>query len=307
MNDREARTVPAIEKGRVLFMLRCMTSAIAGLKANMTGMDVTGNNVSNVNTDAFKSSSVTYRDAMYQEVSGGSAGNANTAGTNPSQIGYGSTASSINVNTGMGGQDATGNGYDVYIKGDGYLIVGKSAKDATADTFTDYKYTRLGSLSWDSNGYLTAGDGNYVCGYEWDTTANPPAMGTTLKAIKLPAVANGQSITNLSIGPDGTITCSNGGTSTTVGKIMLGTFTNPSGLEHAGNSFYNATPNAGAENNVAPGSSGTNTLITGCLEASNVDLATEFSNMIIYERGYQANTKIVSVADEMLQTLVNMK
>ena len=283
-------------------MLRCMTSAIAGLKANMTGMDVTGNNVSNVNTDAFKSSSVTYRDAMYQEISGGAAGNANTAGTNPSQVGYGSTASSINVNTTMGGQDATGKSDDVYIKGDGYLIVGKSAKDGD-DKFGDYKYTRLGSLSWDSNGYLTAGSGNYVCGYQ--CTAG--TMGSTLQAIKLPTSGANKSISNISIGPDGTITCSNGGTSETVGKIRLAAFTNPSGLEQAGSSFYTATDNAGARVEVDPGASGTNTLITGALEASNVDLATEFSNMIIFERGYQANTKIVSVADEMLQTLVNMK
>lgn len=284
-------------------MLRCMTSAIAGLKANMTGMDVTGNNVSNVNTDAFKSSSVTYRDAMYQEISGGAAGNANTAGTNPSQVGYGSTASSINVNTTIGGQDATGKSDDVYIKGDGYFVVGKSSKNDSDDTFTDYKYTRLGSLSWDSNGYLTAGSGNYVCGYE----CTDGTMGTTLQAIKLPTPGANKSISNISIGPDGTITCSNGGTSATVGKIRLATFTNPSGLEQAGNSFYTATDNAGSRVEVDPGSSGTNTLITGALEASNVDLATEFSNMIIYERGYQANTKIVSVADEMLQTLVNMK
>lgn len=287
-------------------MLRCMTSAIAGLKANMTGIDVTGNNVSNVNTDAFKSSSVTYRDAMYQEISGGAAGNANTAGTNPSQVGYGSTASSINVDTTIGGQDSTGKPYDVFIKGDGYLIVGKDAKGA-GDKFGDYKYTRLGSLSWDSNGYLTAGSGNYVCGYEWDGAADPPAMGSTLQAIKLPTPASGKSISNISIGPDGTITCSNGGTSETVGRIRLATFTNPSGLEQAGNSFYTTSGNAGSRVDIDPGSGGTNTLVTGALEASNVDLATEFSNMIIYERGYQANTKIVSVADEMLQTLVNMK
>lgn len=286
-------------------MLICMTSAIAGLKANMTGMNVTGNNVSNVNTDAFKSSSVTYRDAMYQEISGGAAGNANSAGTNPSQVGYGSTASSINVDTTIGGKNSTGNPNDVYIKGDGYLIVGNSAKNTTDDTFTGYKYTRLGKLSFDSNGYLSAGDGNYVCGYEYDAANSK--MGTTLQAIKLPTPVGGKIISNISISPDGTITCNNGGTIQTVGQISLATFTNPSGLEQSGSSFFSKTPNAGTETDIAPGTDGTNTLITGSLESSNVDLATEFSNMIVYERGYQANTKIVSVADEMLQTLVNMK
>lgn len=287
-------------------MLRCMTSAIAGLKANMTGIDVTGNNVSNVNTDGFKSSNVSFRDTMYQEISGATANSANAAGTNPSQIGYGAAASSVNVNTTAGGQNATGKSSDVYIKGDAYFIVGSSTKDA-ADTFADYKYTRLGTLSWDSAGYLTAGAGNYVCGYEYNGAATPPAMGTTLQAIKLPAPAAGKSISNIAISSDGTITCNNGGVITTVGQIALSSFTNPGGLSQIGSSFYSKTDNAGTPQIITPGTDGTNSLITGSLESSNVDLATEFSNMIIFERGYQANTKVVSVADEMLQTLVNMK
>jgi flagellar hook protein FlgE len=285
-------------------MLRCMTSAIAGLKANMTGIDVTGNNISNVNTDAFKSSSVSFRDTMYQEIAGATANSGNAAGTNPSQIGYGSAASSINIDTTAGGQNATGKASDVYIKGDGYLIVGGSSKNAD-ETFADYKYTRLGTLSWDSAGYLTAGSGNYVVGYQYD--AENDVMGTTLQAIKLPTPAEGKTISNISIASDGTITCNNGGAIVKVGQIALATFTNPGGLSQLGNSFYGRTDNSGNPNVINPGANGTNTLITGSLEASNVDLATEFSNLIIFQRGYQANTKVVTAADEMLQTLVNMK
>ena len=300
-------------------MLRCMTSAIAGLKANMTGIDVTGNNVSNVNTDGFKSSSVSFRDTMYEELAGASANNANAAGTNPSQIGYGASASSVNVNNTAGGQNATGKASDVYIKGDAYFIVGNSAKDPgeadpndstkriNVDTFTDYKYTRLGTLSWDSAGYLTAGEGNYVCGYQCDNTVDPPVMGTTLRAIQLPTPDSGKTISNISIAKDGKITCNNGGKIMTVGQIAVSTFTNPGGLSQLGSSFYGKTDNAGNPRVINPDTDGTNDLITGSLEGSNVDLATEFSDMIIFERGYQANTKMVSVADEMLQTLVNMK
>ena len=286
-------------------MLRCMTSAIAGLKANMTGLDVTGNNVSNVNTDSFKSSSVSFRDTMYQQINGGSANSANTAGINPSQIGYGATASSVDVDFTKGGKNSTGKSSDVYIDGDAFFVVGNSAKDAAKDTFTGYKYTRLGKLSTDSAGYLNAGEGNYVCGYVYDPATKK--MGTTLQAIKLPTPDDGKTIENTSIASDGTITCDNGGTITTVGQIALSKFTNPSGLKQIGNSFYNKTDNAGAETTITPGTDSTNGLVTGSLEGSNVDLATEFSNMIMYERGYQANTKIVGVADEMLQTLVNMK
>jgi flagellar hook protein FlgE len=287
-------------------MLRCMTSAIAGLKSNMTGLDVVGNNISNVNTNSFKSSSVSFRDSMYQELIGGSAGSDNAAGINPSQVGYGSTASSIDINTTKGGQDATGEANDVYIDGDGYFIIGNSAKGdgtngTTADAFTDYKYTRLGTMGWDSNGYLTDGDGNYVCGYSYDTASS--TFGTTLTALKMPAGS-----TNASIASDGTITyTASDGKISTLGKIVLATFLNPGGLEQIGGNFYTASKNSGTETDVVPGTNSTNKLVTGALEASNVDLATEFSNMIIYERGYQANTKIVTVADECLQTLVNMK
>lgn len=275
-------------------MLRCMSSAIAGLKANMTGLDVVGNNVSNVNTNSFKSSSVSFRDSMYQELTGGAAGSANAAGINPSQVGYGSTASSVNVNTTKGGQDATGEANDVYIDGGGYFIVGNSAKDGS-DAFTGYKYTRLGTMDWDNNGYLTDGDGNYVCGYM--------GAGTTLTAIKMPAGGK-----NASIAADGSITYTDAdGKIQTLGKIVLADFMNPGGLQQVGGSFYVQSDNSGEATSVLPGTNGTDKLVTGALEASNVDLATEFSNMIMFERGYQANTKIVTVADECLQTLVNMK
>lgn len=311
-----------------------MTSAIAGLKANMTGLNVTGNNVSNVNTGSFKTSSVTFRDAMYQDINGGSAGNPNEAGTNPSQLGYGATASSIDVNFTKGSPNPTGKSSDVYIDGDGFLIVGDGAmgtvtKDpvdgaaiagsGVADSFGGLKYTRLGSLSFDSNGYLTDGAGNYICGYRnTDADLKIPAAGVTygktLQAIREPTTTSGSPavttvdpIDNLSIGADGTISCNDQGTPKILGKIEIAKFTNASGMKQLGNGFYAKTENAGNLTVADPDSKGAGKLITGELEASNVDIATEFSNMIIFERGYEANTKIVSVADECLQTLVNMK
>lgn len=341
MNDREARTVPVIEKGRLIFMLACMTSAIAGLKANMTGLNVVGNNISNVNTNSFKSSSSTFRDAMYQELTSGSAGNASEAGINPSQIGYGATASTISVNNTKGSPNVTGKSSDVYIDGDGYFIVGNgtgaaSTVDGSTDkeatyTFDGYKYTRIGTLGFDSNGYLTDGDGNYVMGYlntnmNYDPKASPPdptvkiitpddpdpdkAKTAVLKAIREPATKDKSKpdpVRDLAIASDGTVTCTDNGVTRTLGKIALAKFTNPDGMKQAGGGFFTTTANAGTETHTTPSSGGTGGLITGELEASNVDIATEFSNMITYERGYEANTKIVGVADEMLQTLVNMK
>ncbi|MCI1955017.1 MAG: flagellar hook-basal body complex protein [Oscillospiraceae bacterium] len=284
-------------------MMRCMTSAIAGLKAHQTAMDVVGNNIANVNTNSFKSSSTSFRDTMYQQIAAGSAGDANRAGVNPSQIGYGATAAGVTVDNTKGGENATGKNNDVYIDGEGYLIIGDGAKGGT-DAFPGYKYTRVGELSVDSQGYLTDGNGNYVCGQTYDGTNFTPAYGAGVQpvAIKLPANAK-----DTAIGSDGTITCNVGGTVATVGRIGVATFTNASGLEQVGGSYYRTTNNAGTTTYNVPGSGSSGGLVTGALESSNVDLATEFSNMIVYERGYQANTKIISVADEMLQSLVNMK
>ncbi len=271
-----------------------MTSAIAGLKANMTGLDVTGNNVSNVNTNAFKSSSITFRDTMYQQINGGSK-SGSTAGINPSQVGYGSTASSVNVNVASGGQDATGQSSDVFINGGGYLVLSSSSKDVK-----NLKYTRLGRLGTDSSGFLTDGDGNFVCGV---------GTGGALQATPIKLVPDGtKAITNVSIASDGTITYDNGsGTTQTAGPIAIAEFPNPAGLQEAGGSCFTVSDNAGTASYIQPGDGGKDKLTAGMLEASNVDLATEFSNMIMFERGYEANTKIVGVADECLQTLVNMK
>lgn len=305
-----------------------MTSAIAGLRAHQLAMDVIGNNISNVDTPSFKSGSTAFRDTMYQEVTAGSGGTASGAGMNPSEIGYGAAATGVVLNTTKGGENATGINSDVYIDGEGYLIIGNSDKDTSntykKDSFTNYKYTRIGALSFDSQGYLTDGTGNYVCGQQntvagQNTVSLSPsaaASGTydTPSGTVPPPVAihydpSLGSLSNTSIGSDGTITATQAGKTITIGKIGLASFTNASGLQQIGNGFYAApaSGNTGTTQYSVPSPTGAGKLITGALEASNVDLASEFSNMIMYERGYQANTKIISVSDEMYQTLVNMK
>lgn len=300
-------------------MMRCMTSAVAGLRAHQTAMDVIGNNISNVDTPSFKSGSTAFRDTMYQEVNAGSGGTASGAGMNPSEIGYGAAATGVVLDTTKGGENATGKNSDVYIDGEGYLIIGNSARSGS-DDFTDYKYTRIGALSFDSKGYLTDGTGNFVCGQQntatdWSTTftASPTdASGTYATGSKPVAIhydPSKGSLSNTSISSDGTITATQASKTITIGKIGLASFTNASGLQQIGNGFYTApaSGNTGTTQYSVPSETGAGKLITGALESSNVDLASEFSNMIMYERGYQANTKIISVSDEMYQTLVNMK
>ncbi|CUH95354.1 hypothetical protein P22_1424 [Propionispora sp. 2/2-37] len=92
-----------------------------------------------------------------------------------------------------------------------------------------------------------------------------------------------------------------------LGQVALGTFTNPAGLEKTGNNLYKASANSGTVSYYAAGDGGTSALGTSCLEMSNVDLAQEFSNMMITQRAYQASSKVISTSDDMLQSLINMK
>lgn len=314
-------------------MMRAMSSAIAGLKAHQDAIDVVGNNIANVNTHSFKSGSVSFRDVMYQNIASAAEGSTATgmAGTNPSQIGYGSATASVGVDMSNGGKDQTGKPNDCYIDGQGYFVVadGGAAKDEGGNALNypaGMKYTRVGSLTFDSNGYLTDGNGNYILGVNNDAgedgaiPTTTDAMDAKLEDGSLKAGSDekvhpeyihyntdANTLKNVAFGPDGTITATVNGSAVTLGKAALAYFGNAAGLQDVGNSYYKDTPNSGDAKYFAPGSGETGSLVTGSLESSNVDLATEFSNMIVYERGYQANTKIISVADEMLQTLVNMK
>ncbi|WP_085834331.1 flagellar hook protein FlgE [Clostridium merdae] len=113
---------------------------------------------------------------------------------------------------------------------------------------------------------------------------------------------------NISVGTDGTITGEDiDGTIQIIGKIALANVPNPDALQREGNSYYKAVNNTGAITYTAPGESNTGALRSGGLESSNVDLANEFSDMIMTQRGFQASSKMITVSDEMLETLVNLK
>lgn len=272
---------------------RAMSSGVAGLKAHQTALDVIGNNVANVSTYGFKASRTLFSDVLYQTLTAATKPGTNTGGVDPSQVGYGSTASSVSVDTGRAGMSTTGFGGDCYINGEGYFVI--------RDGASGYKYTRVGALSFDSSNQLVDGHGNLVLGKE----------GATFSSTDTPEIINypsGTSYSSIAIAADGTVTGKNASTGVidTIGGIALAHFPNPAGLEQEGNNYYKATDNSGTVANSAPGAGATGQLVAGALESSNVDLANEFSNMITTERGYQANSKIITVSDTMLETLVNM-
>jgi flagellar hook protein FlgE len=289
-------------------MMSGMYAAISGLDAHQTLLDVTANNLANVDTIGYKAQSLQFADELSQLVQAGTGPNGYSAGTNPLQIGLGTHVGSIDNVMTTGGTESTGNSTDVLIQGNGFLRVADGNVSASPPTFDATQYTRAGDLTFNSSGYLCTQTGQYVLGY--GATLNA-ATGTyscnTAGGPNNPIVVPPGS-SNVTIGPDGSVNYQTpSGTTVTAGYISLSTFPNEAGLQRDGGSLWSATAASGAETAGQPGTGTFGETIGGELEQSNVDMGTEFTNMIEAERGYQANASTITTADQMMQTVVQMK
>ncbi|MBE0010811.1 MULTISPECIES: flagellar hook protein FlgE [unclassified Arthrobacter] len=393
-------------------MLRSLYSGISGLRSHQTMLDVTGNNIANVNTTGFKASSAQFQDTLSQLTQGAGGPQQAVGGTNPAQIGLGVQVAGISTNFAQGSAQATGRATDMMVAGEGFFVT-QSGGETT--------YTRAGSFDFDADGRLVSPDGAIVQGWgavngqvagggigditvpreaisapvrtttasatgnlpsdavdgtevvqdvsvfnaageertlsltftkngdAWNVVgqdegeAGVPATGNgtltfdangnvtgggalqvggitvdlaavtgvaELSTISL-AEQNGRSagtLESFSLAPDGTLIGSftNGGREP-LGRIALANFVNPGGLEKAGGSSYRATVNSGEPAVGAPGADGLGEVAGGMLEMSNVDLSQEFTNLIVAQRGFQANARIITTSDEVLQELSNLK
>ncbi|TYR82724.1 flagellar basal body rod protein FlgG [Priestia megaterium] len=260
-------------------MLRSMYSGISGMKNFQTKLDVIGNNVANVNTFGFKKGRTTFKDLVSQQVAGASAPTANQGGVNAKQVGLGSQLASIDTIQTSGSIQPTGRPLDLAISGDGYFIV----NDGTGN-----KYTRAGNFYLDQTGRIVTGDGFRLQGT--GTMTIPP---------------NAKSY---SIGETGVINYVDSlGNLQTAGTIQLAKFANNEGLEKSGGNLFSVTANSGAATTVNPGVGGAGKLVSSALEMSNVDLSEEFTEMIVAQRGFQANTRMITTSDQILEELVNLK
>ena len=297
-------------------MMAGMYAAISGLDANQAMLNDTAANLANVNTVGYKASSVTFADSLTQVIRGASAPTSTTGGSNPVQIGLGVQIDATRNEMTEGAFQTTGNPLDVAIQGSGFLRVGQGEPPAKAP-FTGgipakIMYTRAGDLSTNSLGFLTTQAGDYVIGRnavakegETETTYAP---GTEDSYIQVPPGS-----TNVSIGMDGSVGYTDNnpedktfGQHVVAGYLSLATFANEAGLERIGGSLWGTTPNSGTPIVGTPNTIGFGATVGGELEMSNVDLATEMTKMITAERGYQANSRTITTADTMLETLVAM-
>ena len=278
-------------------MLRSMYSGIAGMKGFQTKLDVVGNNIANVNTAGYKKSRTTFQDMLSQTSQGaqGAAGTAATdrGGINPKQVGTGSKLGSIDTVDTQGFQQNTGRGLDLMIDGNGMFVLQMGDERV---------FTRVGAFFLDNgaddpdNSFLTNADGYRV-------------LDTNGDAIKISKTAKSFNITK-----DGKVNIVNAdGTSPAPVSIALALIPNTAGLEKIGGSLYRNTSNTGypldaaTQTLTAPGGEGAGDIVASALEMSNVDLSEEFTEMITAQRGFQANTRIITTSDEILQELVNLK
>jgi flagellar hook protein FlgE len=294
-----------------------MYAAISGLQVHQTALDVVSNNLANTDTIGYKAQRTTFVDELSQMLSAGSGPSSQLGGTNPKQVGLGVQVGSIDNLMNAGSLQSTGNPLDIAIQGDGFLRVGGGDPSAWA-TPSHIQYTRAGNLTVTpntatGNGYLTTQSGDYVLGYGATATGTAPNVTYSPNTAGGPsqpiAIPNGA--TDVAIGQDGGLSYVDAasGQRVVAGYISLASFPNEAGMQRAGGSLWNASANSGPETTGYPTSQGFqgSQTIAGELEMSNVDLATEFTNMITAERGYQANSKVISTADEMLQTVTQMK
>lgn len=395
-------------------MLRSLFSGISGLRAHQTMLDVTGNNIANVNTTGFKASQIQFKDTLSQVLTNAGGAQGGVGGTNPAQVGLGVQVAGITTNFQQGAAQVTNRSTDMMISGDGFFVVSKNGQDF---------YTRSGAFDFDANGNLVTGEGALVQGWaavngvvdpngplsdlRLPVTALNPAQATTKvsfdgnlpsdakpgtvlnrdvevfdelgnsRTISLiftqktnaadPTLGDGWSLTtsdggaaqditfdadgkmtgtttvtvdgvdvdlstvtgfaklstveaaskdgqaagslqSFTINPDGTIIGAfSNGMKAAVGRIALSTFANPVGLEKAGGSLYTTSVNSGDPQVGTAGAGGRGALVGGALEMSNVDLSSEFTNLIIAQRGFQANSRVITTSDELLQELVNLK
>lgn len=412
-------------------MLRSMSSALSGLRNHQVMLDVVSNDIANVSTVGFKSSTTVFSDVLTQTLQGASAPSGQSAGTNPVQIGLGSRLAGTVQSFTQGALQRTGRSTDMAVQGDGFFIVQNGGQNL---------YTRAGAFTLDPQGTLCTQDGMLVQGWQADAVGNidpnmpvtslririgdtiPPrqttnatiggnlpasaAIGDTISmtvtaydqqgtsvpinltfvksatnqwtvsgsygnpatsfamtdnvltfdaageltvpadrgidiaggvipgmtgAIVLDLGAAGStgrltqfsgnttvtvvdqdgyasgSLQSYNVGQDGTIVGNySNGRAKPIARVALAVFSNAEGLERVGGA-WRATPNSGLAQVGQGGVGGRGLLSSGTVEMSNVDLAEEFTRLIVAQRGFQGNARVITTADEVLQEVVNLR
>jgi flagellar hook protein FlgE len=272
-------------------MLLSMDSGVSALDQFQQDLDVIGNNIANVDTVGFKSANVEFADALSQTIGASAAGS--------EQIGTGVVTSSITDAFTQGSITNTGVASNLAINGNGFFVV----KDPSSG---EEYVTRDGDFTVNTSGNLVTSNGMLVQGY---TAAGSTTVGNIQVSNANAPAGDTSAVQSYTINSDGTVSILLAdGTQFSGGQIVLQNFTSPTQLISVGDNLYNGLTNAGPLTApVAPGSNGLGSLVAGSLEMSNVDLASQLTDLITAQRGFEANAQTVTTSNEILQDLVNLK
>ncbi|HIP13498.1 MAG TPA: flagellar basal-body rod protein FlgG [Arcobacter sp.] len=261
-------------------MVRGLYTAAAGMNAQQNNIDVTSNNIANVNTTGFKKDRAEFADLMYQSLNyTANATSENTNNPTGMNVGLGVRVSGIQKSFIQGSLKETGNSLDIAIQGKGFFQIETPAGDTN--------YSRNGSFKLDSDGAVVTGQGYKL-----------------LPEIVIPA-----NMTNTSIAADGTVSAINpaDGTTNVLGQITLVDFINPAGLSPKGNGLFSATTVSGDAIEGVPNTEAFGSLQQGMLESSNVQLVNAMVDLITAQRAYESNSKSLTTTDQMLQQVNQLK
>ena len=256
--------------------MRALRTATTGMAAQQMNVEVISNNIANMNTVGFKKQRAEFQDLLYDNVErmGAQSSDSGTVVPTGIQIGAGVKTGSVYRILTQGSPTLTDNPYDVAIEGKGYFqILMPSGETA---------YTRAGNFELDDQGRLVTQDGYLV----------------------QPAITVPQNNTGVSISKSGQVQVTTAGSTapTVVGQLQLATFYNEPGLEAIGDNLFMQSGSSGAPNIANPGDTGFGTLMQNYVESSNVDAVSEITALIVAQRAYEMNSKVITTADDMLQT-----
>ncbi len=280
-------------------MLGAMYSGITGMDAASEAMDVVGNNIANVNTCAFKSGSISFASVFSDSIGSIGGGPGNEEGNGVQVVGLNSVWE-------PGALESTMNSTDIAIQGDGFFAINNGT---AADTSTGY--TRAGQFGWNNLSQLTDPNGQVVQGFAWNSGGSVwDVTGTVdidIDAASDPAPP-ATVYSDLQIESDGIITGINSTTSVrdNLYKIALHDFPNKDALRKVTGNEYQASNDSGAAVIYESGDPGVGTILSRQLEMSNVDLAKEFVDLIISQKAFQANSRVISSSADMLSEVINI-
>jgi flagellar basal-body rod protein FlgG len=260
-------------------MIRALYTAASGMNAQQANIDNVAHNLANVNTTGFKKSRVEFEDLVYQQLRApGTATSQETEAPVGLEAGLGSRPVAIARNFSAGNLRSTQGPLDVAIEGAGFFQVTLPGGETG--------YTRAGTLHLSGQGQIVTTDGFQI----------EPAITIPPNAV------------SVSISKDGIVSVqlSDQQASQQVGTIELANFQNPAGLQARGGNIFVASTASGDPQTGLPGADGLGTLAQGFIEDSNVSVVEEMVNMILGQRAYEANSKVIRAADEMLQQINNL-